>query len=43
MQVNVSEMEENKTKCKLMQSLKACGGVEVELYSFIISALGGSV
>jgi len=43
LQVNVSEMEEDKAKCNPMQSMKACGGAEVELYSFLISALGGSV
>jgi hypothetical protein len=34
LQVSVSEMEGNKTKGNPMQSMRACGGVELQLYSF---------
>jgi len=43
LQVNVSEMDENKTRVIPMQSMEACGGVEVEFYSFLTSVLDGSV
>jgi hypothetical protein len=43
LQVNVSEMGENKMEVIPMQSMKACDRVEVEFYSFLTSVLDGSV
>ena len=38
-----SEMDGNKMKGIPMQSVKVCGGVEVDFYSFLTSVLDGSV
>lgn len=43
LRVNVSEVDENKTKIYPVQSTTGCGGVEVEFYSFLTSVLDGSV
>jgi hypothetical protein len=41
LQVSVSEADVNKTKSIPIQVMKACGGVEVQLYSFLTSLLDG--